>query len=407
MKQLKISILIFILLFLFKPNIAFTQDATKQVISNNISELLKNFSKEDTIKTNSNQIFENQYAIQLQKEVTKDELIILTNNSNPIVRFYAIFFLTQNFNDFPYLNIAKDHLKDTANIQLEKWYFNSEGHSIKKVISEKLNKIFVQLIGCTNYDEYDRNISYKYISYLKKNNIKTVKVDSLLLCEPNNLDYTKQLFQMITKDPIKGCYECIRKRIIQDSNYNAIILLSSYQNTKDIDLITKSVVLGSINDIRTKFIAFPIFQSPKLFNFLELNVDKYFQIDTYLFAVASYKDTNALRVLEKALKKMPDPRTNDRSHLYQAVHQYFTDCYSDLLFRILESDLSPFLPIPNELWSSDKERTYNLLLKILDNDSHSCCGKIRREVIIRRSVQTIQENAPELLDCFNEDILKN
>lgn len=375
------------------------QDIIEKSISTKIVELKEKISNRDTVKVDGSGFFENEYAIQIGEQATKDELITLTNDDNPLIRFYSIYYLTQKFNDIPYLEIVKKHLNDTAIVLISEWQYASHSPPKRTFYQERLNEDFIQFIGYSQFVSC-RSTQYMYRSFLSKNKIEYDKIDSLLLCEPNNLTYTTNL--ILSNKPIKGCYECVRKSIVVDKNHKAIVLLSAYQNKKDIGLIIQNINLGSTNDVRTKFGAFINFKNPTLFKFLKQNVNKYYQIDNYLMAVAGYKNNEALEILENAFK-MPKNMIFI-SNLNRAIQSNFTENYTDLLFRVLEYELSPFINFPNKLWQYDKERTFALLLKILDKDYSRECGSVRRKMMLNKVEKTIKENAPDLMIRFNESI---
>jgi len=85
-------------LFQFITFSVMAQNNSESDVTSDILELLKHVTIEDTVKVKLDQTFENNYAIRLGVEATKDELIYLTSHENPVVRFYALYYLTQNFN---------------------------------------------------------------------------------------------------------------------------------------------------------------------------------------------------------------------------------------------------------------------------------------------------------------------
>ena len=324
-----------------------------------------------------------------------------TNNTNPIVRFYSIYFLTQYSDSFPYLDIAKAHLNDTALIKINEWSLFSEGPSSQGIYSQSLGEIFVDLIGWSQYGEYDYHKSYKAWQYLKRKNIDKSKMDSLLLCKANNLKQTNKLF--LSNNKKQGCYTCIRKHTIH--NKIAIILLSTYQNENDIKLITKSIENANSKEIRLLFKAFINFQHPKMFRFLKKNINNYYHYKYYLDAVAKYKNKNALKILEQAFEKTNNNVT--LNYIKNAIKNNFISDYADLFFKVLEKTLSPFTKIPKELWQIDKERSFNIILNAIEKDSHAKCGHMRRKSLIIRMEKIIIKYAPNMLDRFNKELLKN
>jgi len=217
---------------------------------------------------------------------------------------------------------------------------------------------------------------------------------------PNELEQKRYL--MTSKNPLNQCYDCVRNDIIENNNHYAIILLAAYEKEDDIDLIIENMEYGSPKDIRMKFAAFRKFQHPELFNYLESNISKYYHISSYLGVVAGYQNEDALNILNKVFEI---PKDNvRRSHLKNALISNFTEIYADLLFQVLEEELSTYFNFPDELWIYDKERSFNLLMSSLEKDCVSACGSTRRPRIVKRIEDCLLKNAPEFLPRFHETI---
>ncbi|OFX39145.1 MAG: hypothetical protein A2X08_09860 [Bacteroidetes bacterium GWA2_32_17] len=376
-----------------------------------IQEVIELISKEDIIKVNPAGVLDTHYVNILKTFADKDKLVPLTYHSSPKVRFFAIYVLTQYFDDIPFLKIAEKHLNDTSAVIIMEWPDISDGPITSNTYKEKLNKIFIELIGSAGVGCYELKNSYRNYPYLKrvKNEKGIREIDSLLICTPNKLQQTQNL--LLGREPIKGCYKCVKKMVRKDNNYVALVALSKFKKKKDIHFILSHLPPFIPNNKNLYFfLPFIEFQHPVMFKFFKKKFSICFKYDLYSNAIVKYKNTEALELLKMVVEKSRKDLTKGewdylRQNLIREIWANFSDLYANLLFDLLEENPMPYhIQFANVLWKIDKERTYQFVLKTLSFKT-SCRGSWKSDYFIDKIKRDINKYAPELLKRFNKDVL--
>lgn len=149
----------------------------------------------------------------LKKNASDQELLLLTEHPNSVVKCYAFDLLVnkRNKNSF---NILKKNLKDTTSVSTQYGCIGS---------MTRVNDYFIESISRPNPDN-------EYLTESDKNTL-----DSLILFTPNLIsDYKNRLIERI--EPKEKYYERIRELALKENN-SAIIAISKYQRESDIELI--------------------------------------------------------------------------------------------------------------------------------------------------------------------------
>src|ERR1035437_9867910 len=337
---------IYATLLLILQSLMLTAQTPHQDSINSIVSLL---AKEDTMtivrdeKSHKGMYykFNSKNAILLSTTATKEDLITLTKNPSPTVRAYSIYYLTQTYSDLPFINLIKEHLNDMETVRFMQVEYPSDGGystCINRTVSmsfkcslirlikghlndmetvrfmqveypsdggpmpvfptQKVGELFVNFIGCTN--SFSNGSAYSgfalgggtvyYKPYLKiKKDLE--KVDSILICTPNQLTQTDRLLCM--DSPNENYYKSVRKQVEEKQNPTEVIYLSKYKKNEDADLILNNLPAYNHkypDGTYRHFAAFLNFQHPKLFRYLSDSMKKYYQDPFYLDAISGYRN---------------------------------------------------------------------------------------------------------------------
>ncbi len=290
--------------------------------------------------------------IALKNTASQQELIELTRHPSGVVRYYAILALTY----YPEVDIEKivlEHLNDNEEIAYQTgcqvWSI-SVGDSIINAVKP-------------DSDIFNKSQRNNTLTATQFHNIQLAlaKTDSTLLA------VSKALASI---EPLPSLYPRIRSLVKDDKNQAALVALAKYHKTQDIKLILNSS--GKSNNRKEGYTytyqAISQFPDPRFFPFLEKNFlletsRKYtFHFDlrpnvaqNYYNAIASYQDSNALRLLSKALKSLDYPFKSLRnrstkemslielknyhySAIFNAISQFKSSIYDKLLWMLWEQE---------------------------------------------------------------------
>lgn len=151
----------------------------------------------------------------LKKNATDQELLLLTEHPNPVVKCYAFDLLVKKRNKNSF-NILKENLKDTTSVSTQYGCIGS---------MTRVNDYFIESMSRPYPDN----------EYLTESDKRTL--DSLILFTPNLIsNYKNRLLERI--EPEEKYYDRIRELALKGNN-SAIIAISKYQKENDIELINK------------------------------------------------------------------------------------------------------------------------------------------------------------------------
>lgn len=260
---------------------------------------------------------------QLKKNSSIEELIMLTNHPNGVVRCYSFWALASN-KKVDLFSIVKNHLTDDQIIYTQ---FGCSGSE------EKVGDFFIS------------TVTPKYIdTEVKKLDEKELKtLDSLLIYKKNNL-YSR--FSAIENaEPNELLYPRIRELVTKFHNQSALVTLSKYKKENDIKLILKNK--GNDNSYFSTYKAIQNFPDPKFFPLLENNLNQTLDNDHFNYdwkelykAIATYKNTEALKLLTIPFTKVKHQNIK-KYHIgfvYDAILLNECSLYDDLLWKIWEEE---------------------------------------------------------------------
>ncbi|MCF2874408.1 MULTISPECIES: hypothetical protein [unclassified Tenacibaculum] len=226
--------------------------------------------------------------IELKKSVTEQELMVLMEHPNSVVKCYSFDILISKKNKYCY-NILKSRLKDSTSVTTS----------------------FGCLMNDTQVNDYLIN-SFLNNVFLRSDTLKKEKreLDSLVIFTPNLiLNYKNRLLKKI--EPNKNFYSRIKKLALS-GNYEAIVALSKFNKKEDISIIDK--LLGSNNTEVQRFGLMSVksftdkafFKKVVTIHEQELkkkNADDYFVVRLLYEAIVSYKNIESRDLLEKSIQK--------------------------------------------------------------------------------------------------------
>lgn len=151
----------------------------------------------------------------LLENATINELVVLTDHENEVVRCYAFWGLASLDSTY-IMPILKKHLDDNAIVQTQ---FGCLGYS------QKVGDFFLEVV----------TPNYVDLNLYKLNEKEKAEIDSLLLYENKELDAKNTL--LMHMQPDNESYEQIRNIALKEKSPEAILALSKFKNPNDIELI--------------------------------------------------------------------------------------------------------------------------------------------------------------------------
>lgn len=291
----------------------------------------------------------------LKKNVSKKELIELTNHPNGVVRTYSFWALSykKEVDLFP---IVKKHIYDTLRIQTQ---FGCIGDY------EMVGDYFINIMTPEIFDNKSKKFNKKEIKEL----------DSLLIYTPNNLK--SRFFAIANAEPTENLYPIIRELVIKENNQSALISLAKYKKEQDIELIINNRDKTNTfpeSGYEYSFIAMEIFPRDEYFQVLESRLkntydEKYFSIEwRELYSViASYKNEKSLQLLKTTLNEIKESELKDSHirYIWEAILFHKDKIYDELYWKIWEEEKFKSLEIYKYLYTINPSKVYELTKKDL------------------------------------------
>jgi len=290
---------------------------------------------------------------ELKKTASIEELIMLTNHPNGVVRCYSFWALLRlkNINLF---SIVKNHLNDDTVVQTQ---FGCIGDV------EKVGDFYLQLVT-TDYEDEDDNIKL-----LDKKQLK--ELDSLLIYSDNNLNM--RFNAILIAEPTEALYPKLRDLVVKENNQSALVTLAKYKNPNDVELILKNRDKDQNDDGESghfyTFRAIQNFPDSRFLPFLEKRLNETLDNDHYsnewreLYkAIASYKNEKALELLTIPFTKVKhqDIKKYHIDFLYDAILLNKCKLYDNLLWQIWQEENLITLEGFKYLIKLDSSKTYEL-----------------------------------------------
>lgn len=259
----------------------------------------------------------------LKKSASKNELILLTNHANGVVRCYSFMALAtlKNIELFP---IVKDHIQDDGEIEIQFGCIRS----VKKV-----GDFFISLVNPKYENSEIRQLTQDQFSELS----------DILINQKNNLDTSYEVIENVT--PTKSLYPKIREMVIKKNNQSALVTLAKYRNPNDIELILKNRDKYDYDESGYFFTyrAIQNFPNPLFLPFLEKRLFESLDNDHFsnewlemYTAIACYKSPKSLELLKTPFTKVQHQKIKEYhiKFVNEAILANKHQLYDDLLWKI-------------------------------------------------------------------------
>lgn len=217
-------------------------------------------------------------ALVFQQSATAAELLELTEDLSPPVRTTALFALI----DHPQRDslglhlLVPRHFHDTAAIRLEVW-----GES-RTHLDVKVGEVFLQTIGGYTNSLFWLNDNFRPDSTAQ------AWLDSVFLCSPTHFSTFKNSLLWNWK-PLPTMYPCIGQLVEAGQDNQLPSFLAKYQREEDIGLLTDHLPDANMGWNSNRWQPFQFFRHPKMFAFLQSEMDGGWLTPSYQRMVAQYK----------------------------------------------------------------------------------------------------------------------
>ncbi|WP_204346660.1 hypothetical protein [Psychroserpens algicola] len=256
----------------------------------------------------------------LKKNATDQELLLLTEHPNPVVKCYAFDLLVKKRNKSSF-NILKKNLKDTTSVSTQYGCIGS---------MTRVNDYFIESISRPYPDN----------EYLTKSDKKTL--DSLILFTPDLIsDNKNRLLERI--EPNEKYYDRIRELALKENN-SAIIAISKYHRESDIDFINQLLEDTNKNIQRNGLKAVKNFPNEDSFKRIieihsrEINNSggyNYSMLRELYQGIVSYKDIKSRQLLEKTINESDGSTKEYHSEfIWLALKKYPNEIYNGIIDKL-------------------------------------------------------------------------
>jgi len=266
---------------------------------------------------------------ELKKEASKEELLLLTDHYNPVVKCYS-FWALGNYKNFDLFSLVKSHLNDNS---LVKTQFGCT------ISTEKVGDFFLHLI----------NPDYENSEIRQLNKEEFAKLESIIINQKSSLSALDSSIENAI--PTKELYPKLRSLVIKNHNQNALVTLSKYQNPNDIELILKNrdkdADDGGESGYLSTYRAIQNFPDSHFFPFLEKRLYETLDNDHFsnewlemYVAIATYKNQKSLDLLKVPFTKVQHKNIREFhiKFVYEAILANECQIYNDLLWEIWQKD---------------------------------------------------------------------
>lgn len=327
-------------------------------------------------------------AIALAQAATAEELVELTDHASPTVRTTALFALLgrPEKDSLELQELVPRHFHDTAGVQIEIW------GEYKDNWRAKAGDVFLYTIG-----GYTNRVFWENDGFALSD-ARQQWLDSVFICSLTSFEDLKEhLFWRW--EPSAGMYPCIRPLAASGQSRFASAFLAKYQNEADIELITAHLPAVDGEWGNHAWLPFRFFRHPRMFDFLEDNLDKGWRNAQYQGRVAEYKNRQATVLLDTLYARIMQLDEKEQFHpvatLARTIEGNYDSVYATLCLKIItkHSD-NPNVRVPENLWLTHADTLYRLSLAWKDG------GRAERERSARMLPDIIR-----YLETHNRDSL--
>jgi len=290
--------------------------------------------------------------IELQKKATIAELKELTNHPNGAVRCYALWALSCD-STVSLLPIIVRHLNDTTLVRTQ---FGCIGGR------KKVGDFFVNVTQFIDVDS--KQLTPAEHEYL----------DSVLVYTPNMLNSRDWAIERLKLT--EASYNKVRELVMKESNQSALIVLAKFRRKQDIPIILNNRLTEQDGGLFHTYRAICEFPDPAFRPLLReslqdvLNKSAFSSGWSYLYdAIACFKDDTAYQLLKTPFigLKDQDLRTYHMDFLFNAVREYYSPIYDDLLWEMWENEKKITPDVFTLLYQRHPQRAFQLTKKTIQN----------------------------------------
>ena len=256
----------------------------------------------------------------LKKNATDQELLLLTEHPNPVVKCYAFDLLVKKRNKNSF-NILKENLKDTTSVSTQYGCIGS---------MTRVNDYFIESMSRPYPDN----------EYLTESDKRTL--DSLILFTPDLIsDNKNRLLERI--EPKEKYYDRIRELALKGNN-SAIIAISKYQKENDIELIN-NLLENKDTDIQFYGLkAVKNFPNENSFEYIkEIHSGEIKKPTSFNYAmlrelyqsIVNYRNENSRNLLEKTINESDGYTKQYHSEfIWLALKKYPNEIYNGIVEQL-------------------------------------------------------------------------
>lgn len=286
----------------------------------------------------------------LKNTASYDELILLTNHPNGVVRAYALWAISYK-KDADIFSIVKKHLTDDEVIESQFGCVHS-----REVVGDLMLELATQ--------EYPDPLTKKLTPAENK------LLDSLLIYSPNRLRARNRA--IANAKPTPKFYLRARSLYVTEHNQQALVAMSKFKRESDVKFILDNEDTAASSSNERYFYTYQAmanFPRPEFLPFLKANLHKTASKVAFsgewseLYrAIAAQKNKAAVSLLNIRFRTTPNAR---RMFTYQATLDNYDPIYDDILWRIGESDFEISTQGLRFYVKNNPPRAYRMVLKRL------------------------------------------
>ncbi|MEM6263854.1 MAG: hypothetical protein AAGI38_15175, partial [Bacteroidota bacterium] len=323
--------------------------------------------------------------IELKQAAEKEELLQLTDHSNPTVRCYAFWALTfdPTVELYP---IVLDHLSDEQSVTTQLGCIRG-GKPVGDFFLDKATP-FIDEIAPNKLDTF-----------------QLAAIDSILIHRPSKLFARAEAIERAKTT--ESMYTVIRMLVLEEKNEEALVKLASYKRDQDVKVILsfRDASNSGDGDVFFTYKAINQFPHPDFFPFLEANLRNTFDKTHYnhhwqeLYrAIAKYKNNKSVALLYLPLSKVQDKyiREYHMDYLSQALSEVRAPIYNDLLWKLWEEEYRITLDGFECLSNIDSTRAFELTRESLMNLYQLSMQRDSHDSLVHRMLEWIVSKEYEM-----------
>lgn len=291
----------------------------------------------------------------LQKCATQNELIELTNHANGVVRCYAFWALSYD-PSANLLPILVHHIPDTAAVDTQ--FGCIGGMSL-------VGDFLIDIVTPQHVDLRSKKLTPAEFEYL----------DSMLIYTPNSLYSKADAIARAKKS--ENFYQKVRDLVLKENNQPALVTLAKFKREQDIPIILENKKgKGHPNQVFYTFKAVSEFPNDAFLPMLRASLYEAMDVKGWstemreLYrAIASFKNDSALQLLKIPFTavKNSDIRPYHINFIFEAVQEFYTPIYDELLWEMWENDKKINPQLFRQLYAKNPNKAFQLTQKTIEH----------------------------------------